>query len=140
MIIDSIRNFIKDCPHLSSLTKAINVNYLDREANSYSIEETPCDPIIKSYINGDCIKRYNFVLASREIYSNDVMQNLNNSKFYERFSDWIDECNYNGNLPVLDNNKEAKEIKVTTNGYIFDAEMDRCQYQIQMSLKYYHKK
>lgn len=140
MIIDSIRNFIKDCPHIPSFVRMINVNYLDRESSSYMIEETPCDPIVKKYVNGDSIKRYNFVLASREIYGNDVMQNINNSGFYEKFSDWIEDCRLTKNLPVLEDRKSCMDIKVTTSGYIFDTEMDKCQYQIQMSLIYYHKK
>lgn len=140
MIINAIRDFIRQCPHMPDFARMVNVNYLEREANSYMIEETPCDPIVKRYVNGDCVKRYNFTLASREIYSDDVMQNLNNSGFYEKFSDWIENCNFNRQLPVLEDGKEAIKIKVTTSGYIFDTEMDKCQYQIQMSLEYFHKK
>lgn len=139
-IIESIRTFISTCPHLPLYYGSFNVNYLDRDANSYMIEESPGEPIIKTYINGDKLKKYNFIFASREIYSEDLNQNIENSGFYENLQDWIEECNDRGNFPTLPDNKYAQKIEVTTGAYVFDTEHDKCQYQIQMCLTYYHKK
>ena len=49
MIIDAIRTYIRKCPHLKKLNGAIrvNVNYLDDDSTVYSIEEVPCEPIVK---------------------------------------------------------------------------------------------
>lgn len=139
-IMESIKEFISSCPHLPLYYNSFNVNYLDRDSNSYMIEESPGDPIVKTYINGDTIKKYNFVFASREIYSEDLNQNIQNSGFYEKLQDWIEECNNKNILPDLGDNKISQNIKVTTSAYLFDNELDRCQYQIQMCLTYFQKK
>ena len=49
MIIESIRNYIRTCPHLQEFDNVVrvNVNYLDADTDSYSIEEIPSDPILK---------------------------------------------------------------------------------------------
>ena len=43
--------------------------------------------------------------------------------------------NDEGNLPILDN-KEALSIELTSNGYAFQTDIDKAQYQIQMKLIY----
>ena len=140
MIIDSIRNFIRTCPHLQEFNGAIkvNVDYLGPESTMYSIEETPCEPIIKKYINGDTVRQYQFVFASRESYGPDVLQNIDNSGFYEDFANWIESENKIGNLPILEG-KECKSIECTSTGYAFQTDIDKARYQIQMRITYFQK-
>lgn len=139
MIIDSVRNFIKECPHIADFHKGINIDYLNEDATSYSIISVPSDPILKKYINGDTERQLLFVFASREYYSNEVFQNLENIGFYEKFSEWMEHQSSIGILPVLDEGKFAKKLEAITTGYAFDAEMDKCQYQIQCRLLYCQK-
>ena len=140
MIIDSIRNFIRTCPHLQEFNGAIkvNVDYLGPESTMYSIEETPCEPIIKKYINGDTVRQYQFVFASRESYGPDVLQNIDNSGFYEDFANWIESENKIGNLPKLIN-QECRSIECLTTGYAFQTDVDKARYQIQMRITYFQK-
>ncbi|MEG1411476.1 MAG: chloramphenicol resistance protein [Bacilli bacterium] len=138
--IESVRNYIKECPHLSEFHKGINVNYLGEEDDSYCIEETPANPIIKKYIDGSTVRRFLFVFASKEAFGQDVMQNIENSGFYEKFATWLEEESNKGNLPILGKGKEARKIQANTNGYLFNAEMDRASYQIQLELIYYQQK
>lgn len=141
MIIDSLRNYIRTCPHLETFNNAIkvNVNYLAPEIDTYSIEEIPIEPIVKKYVNGDSKRQYAFIFTSREPYGADVLQNIDNSGFYERFADWIEKNNDNGVLPLLDNGLEALEIKVTSTGYAFAVTEDTAQFQIQLKLKYFKR-
>lgn len=139
-IIESIRDYIKQCPHLSEFNKGINVNYLGEEDDSYCIEETPSNPIVKKYIDGSSVRKFLFVFASKEAYGQDVMQNIENSGFYEHFADWLEEQSEKGNLPILEKGKEARKIQANTNGYLFNAEMDKASYQIQLELTYYQSK
>lgn len=140
MIIDSIRKFIRSCPHLQEFEGAIkvNVDYLGDESTVYSIDEVPCDPIIKKYINGDSIRQYEFIFASRESYGVDVLNNISNSGFYEDFANWIEEQNTISNLPKLEN-KECRTIECLTTGYAFQTDVDKARYQIQMRITYYQK-
>lgn len=141
MIIKALRDYIRTCPHLDTFNNAIrvNVNYLEPEADTYSIEEVPIEPILKKYVNGDSIRQYAFIFTSREPYGIDVLQNIDNSGFYEKFADWIEKQNNNEIFPLLDNGLEALEIKVTSTGYAFAVTEDTAQFQIQLRLKYFKK-
>ena len=76
MIINSIRKFMLECPHLDEFAKGINVDYLDDEIASYSIEEVPTNPIIKRYVDGSSVRQFEFIFASRESYGQEVLQNI----------------------------------------------------------------
>lgn len=140
-IIESIRNFIKQCPFLEAFEGAIRigVDYLDSEATTYSIEKVPCNPIIKKYVDGSSKRQEQFIFASRESYGQDIFNNLDNINFYENFASWIEENNNNEKLPALDN-KEALSLELTSNGYAFKTDIDKAQYQIQMRLIYMERK
>ena len=88
MIIDSIRNYMRNLECLDTFNNAIrvNVNYLEPNTDTYSIEEVPIEPILKKYVNGDSIRQYAFIFTSREPYGIDVLQNIDNSGFYEKFA------------------------------------------------------
>lgn len=142
MIIKALRDYIRTCPHLDTFNNAIkvNVNYLEPNADTYSIEEVPISPIVKKYTNGDSIRQYAFIFTSREPYGVDVLQNIDNSGFYEKFADWIENQDDNEIFPLLDNGLEPLEIKVTSTGYAFAVTEDTAQFQIQLRLKYLKKK
>jgi hypothetical protein len=142
MVIEAIRNFIKLCPYLQEFEGAdgvikVNVDYLEELATAYSIEEVPTNPIIKTYVNGDSIRQFQFIFASREPYGADVLQNISNSGFYFDFANWIEEQNNNDNFPLLDDGYESQEIKVLSPGYAFAVSVDQARYQIELRLKYY---
>ncbi|MCR1952874.1 chloramphenicol resistance protein [Clostridium sp. DSM 100503] len=142
MIIDALRNYIRNCPHLDTFNNAIkvNVNYLEGNPDTYSIEEVPINPIVRKYVNGDSIRQYAFIFTSREPYGIDVLQNIDNSGFYEKFADWIEEQNNKDIFPLLDNGLEPLSIEVTSTGYAFAVTEDTAQFQIQLRLKYLKKK
>lgn len=141
MIIKALRDYIRTCPHLDTFNNAIkvNVNYLEGSPDTYSIEEVPIDPIVKKYVNGDSIRQYAFIFTSREPYGIDVLQNIDNSGFYEKFADWIEDNNNKDILPLLDNGLEPLKIEVTSTGYAFAVSEDTAQYQINLRLKYFKK-
>ena len=138
-LVGSVREFIKKCPYLDEFAKSINVEFLGEEFTSYTLETVPSETVIKRFINGDSIKQFIFIFASRECYGSDVMQNIENSQFYEQFADWIYRENLNGNLPVLSGDKEAMSLEVSTLGYPVQTGIDTAQYQIQLKLKYFEK-
>ncbi len=141
MIIKALRDYIRGCPHLETFNNAIkvNVNFLESDTDTYSIEEVPINPIVKKYVNGDSIRQYAFIFTSREPYGVDVLQNIDNSGFYEKFADWIEDKNDNEMFPRLEGNLEPLEIKVTSTGYAFAVTEDTAQFQIQLRLKYFKK-
>jgi len=142
VIISSLRDYIRKCPYLDTFNNAIrvNVNYLEPSPDTYSIEEIPIEPIVKAYVNGDTIRQYAFIFTSREPYSVDVMQNIDNSGFYEQLASWIESNNDNDIFPILDMGLEPLEIKVASTGYAFAVTEDTAQFQIMLRLKYFKKK
>ena len=130
MIIESLRNYMKNLKCLETFNNAIkvNVNYLEPDTDTYSIEEVPIEPIVKPYVNGDSIRQYAFIFTSREPYGVDVLQNIDNSGFYEKLADEIEINNNKEVFPLLDNELEALEIKVTSTGYAFAVTEDTAQF------------
>lgn len=143
MIIESIRKFILTCPFLNESSDGgirLNVNYLGEDSTVYSIEEVPCDPMLKTYINGDAEKQFQFIFCSREPYGSDEIQNISNSGFYEDFANWIEEQNTLKNFPILEDNCKSEKIKVLSPGYAFQVATDKARYQIELKLEYLKKK
>lgn len=141
MIIDGLRTYIRKCPALRKYNKAVkvNVDYLEDKPTTYSIEEVPSDVVIQKYVDGSSKRQYVFVFASRESYSEDVIDNINNSGFYEDFAEWLEEQTNNDNLPFIGDDKEVLKIEAMTNGYAFKTDVDTARYQIQCRIIYLQK-
>lgn len=142
MIIESIRNYMRNLECLDTFNNAIrvNINYLEENPDTYSIEEVPVEPIVKKYINGDSIRQYAFIFTSREPYGVDILTNIDNSGFYEKLADEIERNNENEIFPLLDDGLEPLKIEVTSTGYAFAVTEDTAQYQINLRLKYFKRK
>jgi hypothetical protein len=134
-VIQSIRDFINDCPLLKD--GCLNVDRLGSEAIEYTIDTTPCEPILKKYVDGSSLRQIEFVFASRELYGSDILQNLANSDFYEKFADWIESQNNLRSFPVLEEFRKSQKLETITNGYIYDTGDNSARYQIQLKLTYY---
>lgn len=133
-IIEAITEFIGSCPLLED--GVLRVDAMGENAIEYTVETGIFDPLLKRYVNGDEYRQYQFNFGSREYYSMDRIQNIQNSSFYEKFADWIDEQNRIGNVPDLPEHCYAEEIEVLSNGYMFDGSMRNARYQIQLRLLY----
>lgn len=133
-LIECVRDFILTFPALDE-NGCLYVDYLGDQAIEYSVETVPCDPVFKRYTDGGCMKQFLFLFASREYYSADVIQCIENLSFYEDFSSWINQKNRSGELPDLDG-RDPVSIEVLTGGYAFDADAETARYQIQLRLLY----
>ena len=93
-VASKVKEFIETCSFLEEFEKAtfsvVNLNLLEENPTMYSIEETPADPIVKRFANGDSVRQYVFSLCSRELYG--PAENEETAEFYEKFSDWLEEC------------------------------------------------
>lgn len=132
-IIKSIREYIMKFPELKE--GKLNVDFLGSEPIEYTVEAVPCDPIFKRYTDGGSVKQFLFIFASRDFFSSDVNQCIENIDFYEKFADWIEQNNKSSILPKLEK-KEAVAIEVLTQGYAYDLDETAARYQIQLRLIY----
>ena len=136
-IIESVKNFILTCPYLAELA-AVNIDFLPNSPDTYSIEEVPTNSVIQTYLDGSQERQYVFVFASRFYYSDETKNNIENSGFYEDFSDWLDEQSQNANLPVMREGLTHTKIEAISSGYLFDisGDLSNARYQIQSRLIY----
>ena len=140
-VATKVAEFIAGCPFLEEFEQMfpiVNVDLLGEDATAYSLELAPADPIVRRYTNGDTIRQMVFSLCSREWYGEE--SNKDTAEFYEKFSDWLDECTEQGRLPALSGNLTSKSIQATTGGYLYDNEGTQCQYRIQCRFLYYKRR
>ena len=132
-IVECIRDYVLHFPELKD--GCLMVDYLSAEPIEYTVEAVPCERIFKRYTDGGAVKQFLFIFASREFYSADVNQCIENLEFYEKFENWIYERNQEGIFPDLDG-RVPVSLDVLTGGYAFDADADSARYQIQLRLLY----
>ncbi len=97
--MELIKEFIETCPLLKG--GKINVDYLKDEPQSYSIDQTPVNPIVKTFADGGAMKQIAFDFSVTAPISSKSIVNLANSKFCEDFQKWIKEQNQMRNLPEI---------------------------------------
>lgn len=134
-IIDALEKYFIGCELLKD--GALRVDYLGEKPVEYTIEVLPCDPVVKRYLGGSTVRQYLFAFGSREFYSQERLQNIQNSAFYERLADWVETRSMSGGLPELPDGMEAQQLEVVSSGYLFDGSMTNARYQIQLRLLYF---
>jgi len=110
------------------------VDYLEEEIDTYSIDQTPVNPIVKQYADGGAIKQIAFDFTVTAPISSQAIVNLANSKFCEDFMKWIEEQNKKRKLPKI---KGVQTIKCTSPGYLLQKTETTAIYMIQMNCEYY---
>lgn len=134
-IIDALEKYFIGCELLKD--GALRVDYLGEKPVEYTIEVLPCDPVVKRYLGGSTVRQYLFAFGSREFYSQERLQNIQNSAFYEILADWVETRSMSGILPELPDGMEAQQLEVVSSGYLFDGSMTNARYQIQLRLLYF---
>lgn len=127
--IELIKEFIEACPYLNK-GKA-NVDYIKNKPLSYSIDETPVDPVLQNFSDGGRRLQIQFDFSIQANFS--ALENIKNSKFCDDFTDWIYEQNKNENLPKIDG---AVWIKCLGRGTILQTTETTAIYVIPMQVAY----
>ena len=134
-ILKALWDYFQKCDLLKE--GVLHVNYLGSNRIEYTLDETPAEPVVKTYVDGSTIRQKVFVFASREFYEADALVNIEASGFYEKLIDWIEEQNEEGNLPDLPGQLSSQKLEILSQQYLFQAEEDRARLQIQARLLYY---
>ncbi len=135
-MIDSIREYISKCPYLKEYVE-INVDYLKDKVVAYSVNPSVgFDPVVSEDIIGNQEKQFLFTFDSKLYWNSEVQNNIDNSKFYEDFSNWLEENNKKGIFPALNEGEYPTKIQALTNGYIFATNSDEAIYRIQCKFEY----
>ena len=133
-MIEKIREYIEECPYLDEFAK-VNVNYLSDKNMTYSVNEgVGYDPVVKPFMTGNKMQ-FQFSFDARFKWNDEVSTNIDNSKFFEKFRNWLEENNNKKILPNIEGIKSEK-IKAITNGYIFTTTGDEAIYRISCIFYY----
>ena len=127
--MELIKEFIETCPYLKK--GKVNVDYLKDKPLSYSIDETPVDPVLQNFSDGGRRLQIQFDFSVQANFS--ALENIKNSKFCDDFTDWIYEQNKKENLPKIEG---AVWIKCLGRGTILQTTETTAIYVIPMQLAY----
>lgn len=131
-MIDKVRDYIANCPYLKDYAE-LNVEYLTDKVVTYSVNENAgYEPVINKFLYGS-ENQFLFTFDSKLYWNEDVQNNIDNSKFFENFKNWLETNDKNKIYPNISG---IYEIGATTNGYIFATEANEAIYRIQCYLKY----
>lgn len=135
---ENLRLWFRKCPVLSKKNR-FGVDYLSESPTEYSIFAVPSTLSYHENILGertlDSIQSENFIFASKEHYSEDIMQNIANLGFYQDVLAWILEQNRAGNFPEW-NNGRVRSIVPTITGAPVSMGSSVAKYQIQIKITY----
>ena len=132
-MLEKIREYFKKKVTLAEEFNEILVDFLGKEATSYSIEPIPTDKVLRPYTDGGGLYQLVFQFGSKEFYDESLNQNIENLNFYERLQNEIEENNSKGVLPEIDG---IQSIECLNNGTIQDIQNGTAKYGIQMRITY----
>lgn len=134
-MIEKIRDYIAECPHLDEFTK-VNVNYLVDKVNAYSVnEDSGYNPVLEPRIYGNDEMQFLFSFDAKFYWNEETENNIDNSKFFEKFRDWLEDNNSKGKYPEIEG-IEPLTIGAITNGFIYATNSDEAIYRISCSFTY----
>ena len=127
--MELIKEFIETCPYLKN--GKVNLDFIDSDPQSYSLDETPVDPVLVNFKDGGKRLQIQFDFSIQANFS--VLENIKNSKFCDDFTAWIKEQDKIGNLPKIDG---ICWIKCTGRGTIIQTTETTAIYVIPMQVVY----
>lgn len=137
-VMECIQKWLKT---YSGLSGRLDVDFLDEEAETYSVDTIPCEEIIKRYKDGGTIRQFQFAVSSRRFYEQNIKQNLSNLQFFEDLAEWAENKARLRELPEMDKGRTPQKIVVTSSAYPFIVSEDgKARYQMQMRLEYYQER
>lgn len=111
----------------------INANMLSNDVNNYSLDKIPTSSQIEKWITGLEIHRDVFSFKSRNAYSQDVINNLSNIGFFEKFESIIKSNNKKGVLPDIEG---IESIECLNSGTMLSNETNTAEFDIQIQITY----
>lgn len=137
-IIDGVRAWLKTYEGLAD--GQLSVDFLPEEAKSYSVDTVPTTEIVKRYLDGSSIRQYLFCVSSREFYSDNIAQNVDNQAFYEGLAAWLERKSKLRQFPNIGTGRTVRSIEISSTAYPFVVdEHGTARYQLQLKLTYFQK-
>ena len=111
----------------------INANMLDNDINNYSLDKIPTASTVEKWVTGMEIHKDIYSFRSRKAYSQDVINNLSNIGFFEKFESIIKSNNKKGVLPDI---KGIESIECLNCGTMLSSDTNTAEFDIQIQITY----
>lgn len=139
--VDALRDWFRECPLLLKGNR-FGIDYLSADPTEYAIYMSPSSLATGVDITGEVfvktVQEQNFIFASREKHSSDVLQALANHGFYDGVISWIIQQNKDKNFPEIADGTVISVMPSLTQ-YLFEAGANSGRYQISCKMKYRRK-
>ena len=136
--VEQLRLWFRECPAISK-QKRFGVDYVSESPTEYAIYAVPSALKYHENILGermlDDIQTQNFIFASKEPYGQDILQNLQNLKFYQDVLEWIQAQNAAQSFPEWDEGR-IRSIVPTLTAHVSQVGSNTAKYQIQLAIQY----
>ncbi|MGO5053644.1 hypothetical protein ACTQ6A_14250 [Lachnospiraceae bacterium LCP25S3_G4] len=118
----------------------VDVDSVGASSDSFGLFKTP-DRTRKEYICDDSYELTETYIFYARQGSQTQGERLGNDEWWENFTYWVDDCNVDGILPIMDNNRECLEISVSGNPYVFETADNASEslYQASIQIHYIRK-
>ena len=135
MLTQAIRDWLEAYEGLSG--GIMHVDWLPADAQTFSVDSVPTEPILNQYLDGSSRRQLLFVVASREFFASDVDNQTDNMAWFEAFSDWVETQNLRRSFPDLGACRKCRSIEIISTAYPFSVGDDGlARYQVQMKMTY----
>lgn len=139
--VDAIRDWFRECPAILKGNR-FGIDYLSADPTEYAVYMSPSSLASFVDVTGEVyvksVQEINFIFASREKHTSDVLQALANHGFYDSVINWIIAQNKNKNFPEIADGSVISIMPSMTQ-YLFEAGSSSGRYQISCKLKYRRK-
>ena len=130
-MLESVRRWLATCPVMAG--GRIGVDYLADEADSWAIAAGASQPKRKEYINGSYIGQFEFTIANRRAFGDDLTLNEKNIDECEKLAEWLGSA---PTLPDFGEEKNTQKCEVVSGGYISSANARTARYEIRARIIY----
>ena len=133
--IDSLRKYLCEIINTLSTNKNfnINANMLSKNVNNYSLDKIPTSSSVEEDVVGNITYRDVYSFRSRKAYSQDIINNLSNIGFFEKFEYIVNSNNEKGVLPNIEG---IESIECLNCGTLLSVDTNTAIFDIQIQIKY----
>lgn len=135
---EKILSYLTECPALESIY--LSVDYLGREIYSGSLSGVGKTQTVRTYTDGDSLKKRTYTLYLRLPYGINKLQNLENIRRLEELNLWLTENSKIGVLPEL----SGGDIPISVHGQAKDkperTAAGNAVFAVEISVLYYSTK
>lgn len=133
-IISYLRNLVSECPYLKEFNEVVS------NEDGYSLKEVPVEePLVKNYINGDSVNKYEFMFTTNKAYDIGTIENLIDTEFDKHLLLYLKRRLKDINLQDVDENRKIESIKASLSAEALQDVTGSYKYQIKFILNYYEK-